>query len=174
MSMRKESEHVLSSRARLYGVSILVPVVLVFLVVVLCFAYRPLVGTWHFYQMERCYRDALKVGPYSSAQGELIRAYLYHRDRLLMLGWLEERAFRLRHIKPATGRQREFWGAAQQLFPNHFHLALRKSEDGGYFDLVVWDRPERMREWERFLVENDVPDVGMGEDCEVIGGVHSE
>jgi hypothetical protein len=160
--MRTESEHVLSSKARLCGVSIVLPVVLLLLVVALCFAYRPLVGSWHFYQMERCYREALKVGPTSSAQGELVRAYVYHRDRLVKLGWLEERVFRLRHVRPASGRQRELWQAARQLFPNHFHLALRKSGDGGYLELVVWDRPERMREWERFVVENDVPDMGVG------------
>jgi len=160
--MREQSEHVLSSKARICGVSIVLPVVLLALVLVLCFAYRLLVGAWHFYQMERCYREALKVGPSSSAQGELIRDYVYHRDRLVKLGWLQERVFRLRHVRPATGRQREFWQAAQQLFPNHFHLALRKSEDGGYLELVVWDRPERMHEWERFVVENDVPDTGIG------------
>mgnify|MGYP007135778526 CR=1 FL=1 len=155
--MRRNSEYMAGSAVRRVRPSVLICGVVVWFLVGMCLAYKPLVSEWHFYQMERSYQRALRMGP-TPEQGEALRAYIYHRDRLVELGRLEERVFPLRHINPRTETWREFWQKAQDVFPEHYHVALRESAGGHSLELVVWDTPERMRTWEEFVHEHDMPD----------------
>lgn len=155
--MRRNSEYVSRSAAGRVRPRVLMCSVMVWFLLGMCIVYKPLVSEWHFYQMERCYQRALRMGT-TPEQGEALRAYISHRHRLVELGRLEERVFPLRHIKPRTETWREFWQKAQDVFPEHYHVALRESANGHSLELVVWDTPERMRRWEEFVHEHDMPD----------------
>lgn len=121
------------------------------------FLYKLAVPLWYSWRAKWCLQQAVKMPP-TSRQGELLKEYDRYRDRLVDLGYLEARTFRLRHIRVPSADYKRFVELVRQHFPDNIHVRLGGYESG-VAELMVWDRPYRLRDWERFVLQYDITNL---------------
>jgi hypothetical protein len=138
----------------------LVGVVLLLVIVALvAFGRLPALVAWHKWRMESALQNAYRLGPVPR-QSDYIESHNYHRQWLVDLGYFEHRTFRLKHIMTHTPEYRRCWNLMEQAFPFTGYINVESGwpEKPTPMVLEVWDRPERMPLWEKFVQEHDVPD----------------
>ena len=93
-------------------------------------------------------------------------SYELARDRLVDLGALEYRHYQLQHIPISSDEATIFWQRAWTKFGKvvHAHGAMVPADFKSLptlpaEELHVWDRPDRMDEWDEFVKTHDVPDL---------------
>jgi len=82
-------------------------------------------------------------------------AFDKHKDKLVKLGHLERKAFPLRTIKTPSLRFRRLWEELQARFPNNPYTIGPGSDSGDQLTIVVFDKPEKLSEWERIILAHD-------------------
>lgn len=120
-------------------------------------AAKPLRVAWYKYKAITSRDRALRT-PRSERQHRLLSDYLYYRDALVQIGYLTNRVFPLRHISVPSEESREFWKLVHKHFPENIYVRLQGYETNRPDQLVVWDTPDNMAPWERFIAEYDSPD----------------
>ena len=127
---------------------------------------RPGLCLWHSYMARKCYIKALKADPAADYQSQLLNAFDRHRNSLVRLGCLQKKVFVLKHIRYGTRNAREFWRRIEKTFPENIYVSLAYETDDIMYStnvaarLVVYDKPQRIREWEEFVRNNDIPGLG--------------
>jgi len=105
--------------------------------------------------LENLYGRIFIPDPYLENWG-LLGHHSYHVERLVQLGELERRDFLLKHIDEATALLR----AIRLAFPDNIDCQTTFDPHSPQpMKITVWDRPERLPEWEQFFAEHDVPDL---------------
>lgn len=95
------------------------------------------------------------VSAYDDSQDDYSVAYEKHRDALVRLGYFERREFPFAHITCPSLQSRRLWEELEKMFPNHPHVSMRGYEPETPDMITVWDRPQRLSEWESIIAAHD-------------------
>lgn len=147
-------------KARVLKTTVLrtMPWVLVVCVVLVVYLLRkPILIEIHKRRMNAAWARAVK-GPPSKRQGDYLDRYDASLEALVRLGYFVRKEFRLRHISVPSENSKQFWLLVMKTFPEHIHVNMQGYEPQTPDALVVWDRPERISIWEKFVSTHDVPD----------------
>lgn len=137
----------------------LIPVV--FLIALFSFS-NPVGINSHMTELNEIGEQLLNPNLTSENRTSLMEQHTVHRDALVQLGGLERKTFVLKYLPRGSKRLDEFnketFNRFKQfpLFPIT-EYEWKKTETGSVSRLTVWDTPERMRKWETFIKEFDVP-----------------
>jgi hypothetical protein len=83
------------------------------------------------------------------------RAFEKHQNRLVQLGFLEEREFALSNIKGGSEEYHRLWQVLEEASGGKFNVAARGWEPNASVVITVFDEPERLAEWEKLISTHD-------------------
>ena len=113
---------------------------------------------YHRYRINALLNEELEYDE-SSGMGfygdRWVRAFDRHRDKLVELGYLVRKEFRLETIKDSTLRCRRLWEELGQRFPDNPFTTGWGDGPNDLAVVVVWDQTERLGEWERIIKAHD-------------------
>jgi len=126
-------------------------------VIALTVVASPFVGRWGLIAWH-AYRMRAAFGKAGTSPGGYFQRYEESREKLVDLGYLARKEFRLKHILVPSEESHKFWSLSLKVSPGSAHITMSGDEPETPDALIVWDRPDRMTEWERFVSKYDVPD----------------
>ncbi len=97
---------------------------------------------------------------YGQGSHQFLARYHAYRDKLVALGYLVHREFVFDHVKTGTpdAKDSQVFRLSMERFPDNIHTLGSWSDKPEPFRLQVWDRPDKIPEWEAFVREVDRPD----------------
>lgn len=130
------------------------------MLLILCagLVHRPVLIHVYRLGMDSAFAKVYEVGVSGRRQSDYFERYERCRDRLVQLGYLAHREFFLQHIQAPTEESRRLWELLIERFPDNPHTAMDWYREPQPMHIEVWDRPERVPEWEKFIADHDVPD----------------
>lgn len=84
-------------------------------------------------------------------------AFEKYRDKLVKLGYLERKEFPLTFIKTPSLRFRRLWEELQARFPTNPYAIGLGYESNSPATIVVFDKADKLSEWERIILAHDAP-----------------
>jgi hypothetical protein len=86
------------------------------------------------------------------------RYYEWSRDELVRLGYLVRREYVLKYINSPSAEADALWRCLAQRFPENMYVQGSSPLAGPKpFRLSVWDTPDRIAAWDKFIALHDVP-----------------
>ena len=85
------------------------------------------------------------------------RQFSKHRNRLVGLGVLARQEFPLSHIGLPSDRAHRLADLAAADFPGCLYDVQIEGYGEATARFIVYDRPEKMKDWEEFIQRHDVP-----------------
>ena len=127
----------------------------------------PIFVSYHADRM-RVHVDVIekKAAAASSGFDDAIERYEYHRDRLVAYCALVHKVYILERLHKADDA--EFWKKIDDRFPDSPYAEMSYPTDDSARRLSVWDSPDRISDWDRFVSEYGEPLDEEGEPIEVI------
>jgi hypothetical protein len=147
--MKKKYKTILLSIA--FGVSLLA-------VLTVVIWWKPLGIKYHNWRIKVLLNTEPEFDPSSGLSffdGEWGDAFEKHRDKLVKLEYLERKEFPLTSIKTPSLRFRRLWEELQTRFPNNPYAIGLGYESESPATIVVFDRVEKLSEWERIILAHD-------------------
>lgn len=138
-------------------VFVLVTLIFMAALAALWWNWEPLAIQYHRTYMNSSLTHAIEVGPRANNQSDYLERYDYHLAALVSHGYFERREFVLSHISVPTIESRRLWQELQERFPDHPHVTMSGYEPTTTDMIVVWDRPDRMKQWEDIILAHDKP-----------------
>lgn len=119
---------------------------------------KPVAIKYHRYRIKALfnekpeYEGSTGLGYYGE---KWITAIDRHRDKLTELGYLVQKEFPLESIKDSSLRYRRLWEEIAQRFPDNPLTSSHSDGPDGLVTIVVWDRPEKLAQWEGIIKAHD-------------------
>lgn len=132
----------------------------VLLVVGLIIWWKPIAIKYHKHRINALLNRKPKLDQVSGLSyfGEdWSRAFEKHRDKLVVLGYLQRKEFPLSTIKSPSLRFRRLWEELGAIFPNNPYTVGLGYDSDSPATIVVWDEPHKLHEWERIILAHDAP-----------------
>lgn len=140
----------------------------ILLVVGLIIWWKPIAIKYHNRRINALLNRKPKLDPGSGLSyfdEEWGDAFEKHRDKLVVLGYLQRKEFPLSIIKSPSLRFRRLWEELGVIFPNNPYTVGLGYDSDSPETIVVWDEPHKLPEWERIISAHDAPPTNM------VGGV---
>ena len=103
---------------------------------------------YHLKKMNYAFKKASEG--VSDNQGEMIKKYYYHRDKLVELGFYKKFSYQLDF--PYGGHQiKELW---KKIYKKYSHkITLKYKKKGNGIELLIWEKPQDIKDFEMFVFD---------------------